>query len=136
MIAVDSSVLIDILNGDARAAASGDALRTALEAGPVAICDVVLAEVCSALMEPDEVQAAIESLGIQYLPTKQAAAARAGEMQKRYRDRAGTHPRVLPDFLVGAHALLQCDALITHDHAFARDYFKGLKVIVPGRSVH
>lgn len=132
MIAVDSSVLIDILNDSSRAEISEAALRSAIEKGPVAMCDVVLAEVCSALINPDEVQHTLESLGIQYLPLKQTAAARAGEMQKRYRDRKGTYPRVLPDFLVGAHALLQCEALITHDGDFARDYFKGLKVIVPG----
>ncbi len=31
----------------------------------------------------------------------------------------------------GAHALLQCTALITRDARFFRDYFKGLKLIVP-----
>ncbi|MEE7559269.1 type II toxin-antitoxin system VapC family toxin, partial [Xanthomonas sp. Kuri4-2] len=54
----------------------------------------------------------------------------AGEMQRRLRQRGGA-PRPLADFLVGAHALLQCDALITDDTAFYRDYFKGLKLIVP-----
>jgi predicted nucleic acid-binding protein len=131
MIAVDSSVLIDILNNSARAEVSEAALRRALEKGPVVMCDVVVAEVCSALMQPDEVQQTLEELGIQYLPMKQTAAARAGEMQKRYRDRKGKYPRVLPDFLVGAHAMMQCEALITHDGEFVRDYFKGLKVIVP-----
>ena len=107
MIAVDSSVLVDILNGSERAAISEIALRSAIEKGPVAMCDVVVAEVCSALQSPDEVLRTLESLGIQYLPVKQSAAARAGEMQKRYRDREGMYPRVLPDFLVGAHALIQ-----------------------------
>jgi len=37
----------------------------------------------------------------------------------------------VPDFLIGAHALLQCSGLITRDAGFFRDYFKGLKVIVP-----
>jgi hypothetical protein len=40
-------------------------------------------------------------------------------------------PRTTADFLIGAHALLQCSALITRDAGFFRDYFKGLKVIVP-----
>ena len=37
----------------------------------------------------------------------------------------------MPDFLVGAHAMLQCSGLITRDDAFFRDYFKGLRLIVP-----
>ena len=39
--------------------------------------------------------------------------------------------RTVPDFLIGAHAMMQCDALITRDAGFYRDYFKGLKLIVP-----
>ena len=44
---------------------------------------------------------------------------------------AACRGRAVPDFLVGAHALLQCDGLITRDDAFYRQYFKGLKLIVP-----
>ena len=35
------------------------------------------------------------------------------------------------EFMVGAHAMLQCDGLVTWNDAFYRDYFKGLKLIVP-----
>ena len=33
--------------------------------------------------------------------------------------------------LGGQHALLQCDGLIPWNDTFYRDYFKGLKLIVP-----
>jgi predicted nucleic acid-binding protein len=52
-------------------------------------------------------------------------------MQRRHRSRGGALDRSIQDFIVGAHALLQCNALITRDASFFRDYFKGLKVIVP-----
>jgi len=39
--------------------------------------------------------------------------------------------RAAPDFLVGAHAMMQCTGLITRDAGFVRDHFKGLKIIVP-----
>ena len=55
-----------------------------------------------------------------------------GEMLQRYRARGRVRTRVIPDFMIGAHALLQCRGLITYDSGFHRDYFKGLKVIVPG----
>jgi predicted nucleic acid-binding protein len=54
-------------------------------------------------------------------------------MQRRFLDRGGRRDRVVADFLIGAHALLQCDALVTRDASFFRDYFKGLKVIEPRR---
>ena len=79
----------------------------------------------------------LASLGIRYLPMSEPAAVRAGEMQRRWKERARAEgqrtpaQRAVPDFLIGAHALLQCSALITRDEEFFRDYFKGLRVIVP-----
>jgi predicted nucleic acid-binding protein len=131
LIAVDSSTLIELLGDGPRTPASADALRDALHAGPVVLCDVVLAEVCTALKHGSDVLQFLEDAGLVYLPIEDKAALRAGEMQRRYRQRGGRRERTIPDFLVGAHALLQCDGLITFDAGFFRDYFKGLKVIVP-----
>ena len=131
MIAVDSSVLIEILIGAPQAEAAESALRGALALGPVVICDVVVAEVCSSLRDGDQSMQVLEDMGISFAAVERKAAIRAGEMQRRYRARAGTLMRTIPDFIVGAHALLQCNALITRDADFYRDYFKGLKVIVP-----
>ena len=91
MIAVDSSVLIDLLEGENETAAEAaiDVLRDALRSGPVVVCDVVLAEVCAALKNGSEVLQDIEEAGIRHLPTEARAALRAGEMQRRYRQREG-----------------------------------------------
>ena len=131
MIAVDSSALIELLGDGPLTPASADSLRDALHAGPVVLCDVVLAEVCTALKNGSNVLQYLEDAGLVYMPIEAKAALRAGEMQRRYRQRGGRRERTIPDFLVGAHALLQCDGLITFDAGFFRDYFKGLKVIVP-----
>lgn len=138
MIAVDSTVLIDLLGDDPRADAAEAALRLALSCGPVVVCDVVLGEVVAGLGHGSEVMDALEEMGLGFSPIDQRAAIRAGEMQRKYKQRLrdkgaadGSAPRTIPDFLVGAHAMLQCSGLITRDQGFFRDYFKGLKVIVP-----
>lgn len=137
MIAIDSSVLIDLLGDDERAPAAEACLRNALSGGPVVVCDVVLSEVTAGLGHGSEVADVIEEMGLHFSAVEQRAAVRAGEMQRKYNQRitaAGTRPasaRTVPDFLVGAHAMLQCTGLITRDTAFFRDYFKGLKIIVP-----
>ena len=136
MIAVDSSVVVDLLGTDARADAAEDALRRALALGPVVVCDVVVAEVVAGLGFGSDFVETLEDVGIRFSPPELRSSVRAGEMQRRYRQRAKEEglpsaQRAVPDFLIGAHALLQCSALITRDEDFFRDYFKGLRVIVP-----
>jgi len=132
VIAVDSSVLLDVLADDPRFAdASESCLGEALAHNDLVVCDAVVAEVQSLLETRDTAMDTLAQLGLRYLPTTEQAAVRAGHMQRRFRDRGGRRERVVADFLIGAHALLQCSGLITRDDGFFRDYFKGLKVIVP-----
>jgi predicted nucleic acid-binding protein len=131
MIATDSSVLIDLIDGGASSLAATDAVRRALNAGPVVLCEVALAELCTSLKGGSEVLQHLEEVGIAYSAMEPKAALRAGEMQRRYRQRGGNRSRTVADFLIGAHAMMQCDALISRDAGFYRDYFKGLKVIEP-----
>ena len=49
MIAIDSSVLIDLLGEDALAGAAEICLRDALAHGPVVLCDVVVSEITAGL---------------------------------------------------------------------------------------
>jgi predicted nucleic acid-binding protein len=137
MVAIDTSVLIDLLGDDARAADAETCLRKALADGPVVMCDVVVSEITVGLGHGAEIMDVVEEMGMSYLPVELRSAIRAGEMQRRYKERLRRSDkpvisqRTVPDFIVGAHALLQCTALITRDAGFFRDYFKGLKVIVP-----
>lgn len=138
MIAIDSSVLIDLLGDNpGMADAAEQCVRDALAHGPVVLCDVVVSEITAGLGHGADIMDVVEEMGMRHSPVDRRAAIRAGEMQRRYKERrraaglAGTLPRTVPDFIVGAHALLQCNALITRDAGFFRDYFKGLKIIVP-----
>ena len=137
MIAVDTSVIVDLLGDDAMAESAEASLRAALSHGPVVACGVVVSEVVAGLGRGSQVLDTLEEVGIAFSALELRSAARAGEMQRRYNERIAASgrrpptPRAVPDFLIGAHALLQCSALITRDAGFFRDYFKGLKVIVP-----
>jgi hypothetical protein len=137
VIAIDAPVLIDLLGDGAGADAAEACLRLALGSGPVVVCCVVASEIAAGLGHGAEVMDALEDMGLAYSPIEQRSAVRAGEMQRKYQQRlrdsgtpAGT-VRTTSDFLVGAHALLQCSGLITRDATFFRDWFKGLKVIIP-----
>lgn len=138
MIAIDSSVLIDLLGDDpVMADAAEQCVRDALGKGPVVLCDVVVSEITAGLGHGADIMDVVEDMGMRYLPVERRSAVRAGEMQRRFNERrraggaAPATPRTVPDFIVGAHALLQCGGLITRDAGFFRDYFKGLKIIVP-----
>jgi hypothetical protein len=127
MIAVDSSVLLDVLTDDpVFASASADAIGVALAAGDVVVCDAVVAEVQTMLDTRDTAMEPLATFGIRFLATSEQAAVRAGHMQRRFRDRGGRRSAWWRT-LIGAHAAAG-DALITRDASY-RDYFKGLKVV-------
>ena len=130
MIAADAPVLVELLTDGPRADAVEASLRQCLAAGRVVVCDAALAQLCARLRNGADALAALEEMGVHFSPVESKSALRAGEMERRQRQRGG-EPRPIADFLVGAHALLQCDGLVTFDTAFHRDYFKGLKLIVP-----
>lgn len=132
MIALDSSALLDVLIGDpVYAEASEQCIGDALAREDVVVCDAVVAEVQAMLDTTVNLMDTLASLGIRYEATNEVAAMRAGHMNKRFRARGGKRERIVADFLIGAHAMLQCSALITRDTDFYQDYFKGLKLIVP-----
>ena len=131
--AVDSSVLLDVLLDDpVHRAASLAALRKARGEGPLVACPVVWAEVCAAARGTPDVGALLVAAGISFDPFDQACARKAGEIWAVYRAAGGKRERLIPDFLVGAHALVKGACLLSRDRGFFRVYFKGLTVVEPG----
>jgi predicted nucleic acid-binding protein len=55
----------------------------------------------------------------------------AGQIFKAYRRAGGPREHLIPDFLIGAHALCQCDRLAAADKGYLRRYFPKLEVVVP-----
>ena len=59
------------------------------------------------------------------------AALEAARTMRAYARNKGPRERTAPDFLIGAHAIQQADALLTTDTGFYRHYFEGLSVVAP-----
>lgn len=136
--AVDTSVLLDVLGADAEfGVASREALRSAYRAGALVACSVVWAEVRGAFPDDESCAEALRVLGIRFDALGPDAATLAGRLWKEHRARKGSdRRRVVADFLIGAHARVQADALLTRDRGFYRAYFAGLHVNDPTDRAH
>lgn len=129
--AVDSNVLIDLLSDEARfAEASAAALQQCQGEGRAVVGDVVLAEIATGLADPTEAEAILRSLGVEFLSGHAATAYAAAAAWRRARTAMGRQ-RLLPDFLIGGHALTQADRLLTRDTAFYRRWFPELALLEP-----
>jgi predicted nucleic acid-binding protein len=130
--AVDTSVLLDVLLGDAAfATASTVALEKAASVGPLVACPVVWAEVRAALKEPEKVGELMTTVGIAFDPFDEASANLAGDLWRTYRRAGGKREHLIPDFLIGAHARARAAQLLARDRGFFRSHFSGLVVLEP-----
>lgn len=132
--ALDSSVLLDVLGADSEfGEASREALRSAHDEGALIACEVVWAEVRAHFPDDEPFREAMELLGVRFDPLPPEAAELAGALwrQRRRRSRELARVRVVTDFLVGAHAKLRADRLLTRDRGFYRQAFEGLTVTDP-----
>ncbi len=94
-------------------------------------CEVVWAEVAAAFASRTRANDALERLEIEFSAMHVTAAVDAGVNWRTYRSRGGPRDRIVPDFLVGAHAAFRADRLLTRDRGFYRSHFTGLTVVDP-----
>jgi predicted nucleic acid-binding protein len=124
---------LDVLGGDpVFGDVSRNALKQAYGAGPLVACDVVWAEV-SATFPPGMAPTPIlRRLGIEFEPISAESAESAGRQWRVHRGRGGSRRgRIVADFLIGAHASVQADSLLSRDRGFFRTYFPELKIVDP-----
>ena len=122
--------------------------------GPVVISDIVFAELAAYFDNAGQLSRFLADFKIQRESLDASAMVRAGEDWKLYRKKkarlqcpgCGAHipadcpscgavlqvrQHVIPDFLIGAHAVCQSHRLLTRDRGFYRQYFAQLKVWDP-----
>ncbi len=129
--AIDTSVLLDVLLNEPRhAPASIAALRQAAAEGSLILCEVALAEVAPSLPSADMPQF-LSDWNLTFVPSSQSSAILAGETFRSYLQRGGRRGRVVPDFLVAAHAQTHAQRLLARDRGYYRDYFRQLRIWDP-----
>ena len=129
--AVDSSVLFDLVKGAPGAAAAQTALEAALAQGSLCVCAVVIAELGRYFSSEQDLREFLQACQIDHDPLSMDAALEAARIMRGYAKNKGPRERTAPDFLIGAHAIKQADALLTTDAGFFRHYFEGLRVVSP-----
>ncbi len=129
ILALDSSVLLAIFKGEQSAARWLDILVKHVAVGELRICDVVASEIAAFFPKPAHFHQKLEQLNITLEGLNYEACYLSGSIFTEYRKAGGKRDRLIPDFMIGAHALVQADALIASDRGYFRAYFGKLKVI-------
>jgi hypothetical protein len=151
--AIDTNILLDILIPDeAHSLSSKRLLDRCLEKGQLVICEVVFAELSSQFPSGAELGDFLSDTGIRLIHSGREVLYLAGErwrMCTRKRGRTiqcprcgekvsatcpkcgqavASRDRILSDFIIGAHASLHAELLLTRDRGFYHTYFKELKI--------
>lgn len=83
------------------------------------------------IVDPDKqmLDVALRQLSIRIVSLDLEVAYHAGKKWQQYRKTGGKRNRVLADFLIGAHADMRSEKLLTRDRGFYKKYFKNLKIL-------
>ncbi len=148
--AVDTNILLDVLIPDAPHGDESElALADALRAGAVVVSAPVYAELAVHFPDQDRLDRFLADTGLRLEASKAEALHRAGRAWSEYSRRrpalacpqcgaaqdlrcekcgASVQPRqhVVADFIIGAHALVHADTLLTRDRGYYATYFPEL----------
>lgn len=131
-ILVDSCVLLDLFTNDPEWADwSENVLSYYGQRNSLYINSIIYTEVSIGYNRIEEVEHALEMAGIRVLEMPREALFLAGKVYLSYRKHKGTKHSTLPDFFVGAHAIVSELHLITRDTSRFITYFPDLQLISP-----
>jgi predicted nucleic acid-binding protein len=135
MILVDSNVVFDVVTNDERWAGwSQSQLEQAAAAGPLAINDIIYAEISTRYVTIEAVDALFQDLEVEVAKIPRSALFLAGKAYLRYRATGGVRTGVLSDFFIGAHAAVARWPLLTRDARRYRTYFPTVELITPAET--
>jgi hypothetical protein len=133
--AIDSNILSAIWRLESTAAELSQTLAQAHSEGSLVICGVVFAEVMANPSVDEKFVANFlddTAIGVDYALGEEvwrlAAARYRNYVERRRRHQKEFERRLIADFIIGAHALVEADQLVTLDRRYERD-FPELKLI-------
>jgi len=151
--AIDTNILLDILIPDAEyAQRSKELIDLYHEKGQLMICEIVYSELASQFPSDNELKAFLKETFIRLVNSNESVLVLAGEKWKQYtrsrsdkfqcpscgkkvsvhcpecRKDISFRQHIISDFIIGAHALVNADLLLTRDRGFYRTYFPDLKI--------
>jgi hypothetical protein len=127
-----SNVLLDLVTDDpVWAEWSQQELARAAVQDELAINDIVYVELSVRFARIEELDAMLGDARLASTTMPRAALFLAGKVFQRYRSAGGVRTGVLPDFFIGAHAVISDATLITRDARRYRSYFPGIALISP-----
>ncbi|MFM7273046.1 MAG: type II toxin-antitoxin system VapC family toxin [Gammaproteobacteria bacterium] len=132
MLLVDTNVLVDVLQNDPQWAEwSIGQMRAQASLHALVINPVIYAEVSLSFSTLEALEGVVDTLGLEVREVPRPALFLAAKAYALYRRRGGSKHQVLPDFSIGAHAVVEGWPLLTRDPARFKSYFPTLEVIAP-----
>ncbi|MCP9849787.1 type II toxin-antitoxin system VapC family toxin [Cyanobium sp. Morenito 9A2] len=130
MLLVDSNVLLVVLSaGPTWLECNAANLQEALDADPVLINVIVYGDIAFAVQRTKALEELMPpDLDLHRAIPEEASFLAAGA-HAADRERGGLRQTILPDFPIGAHALVEGIPLLTRDQRRYRQAFPGLKLI-------
>ena len=132
MTLVDTNIVSDLVYRDERWWEwSFNALVAAKARGDAILNAVVYAELCVRPEIEHALDDLLAQLAIEVAPISKHVGRAAAVAFRKYRARGGTKVNVLPDFFIGAHALVEGHALLTRDAGRFKTYFPTITLLTP-----
>lgn len=132
-ILVDSNVILDIVTENKKWFTwSSQALELYAENHILVINPIIYAEVSVSFERIEDLEEVLSPAYFRRDQLPWEAGFLAGKCFRDYRRKGGDKRSPLPDFFIGAHALIAEFSLLTRDIARYRTYFPKLNLISPG----
>lgn len=127
---VDTNIILDVVTEDSVFADQSERLLADVyDRGSLLICELVYAEIVPRFSTRERLDCGLAGLGIRITEGGADVAYLAGQRWAAYRAAGGNRERLVADFLIGAHALLRADCLLTRDRGFFKSYFPELRLL-------